>query len=103
MLDQAANDTASEFVRDKIRRKVRDPAVAQLLAPKNTIGCMRLCVDIGYFGTFNRPNVKLVDVSVRPIEAITPRGIKLPGQEYAVDAIVFAAGFDAMTGALLRI
>jgi cyclohexanone monooxygenase len=103
MVDQVANDTAGDFVRAKIRRKVRDPAVAELLAPKNTIGCTRLCVDIGYFETFNRPNVKLVDVSVRPIEAITPRGVKVRGQEYAADTIIFATGFDAMTGALLRI
>jgi len=59
---------------------VRDPPVAQLLAPKNTIGCKRLGVDIGDFETFNRSNVKLVDVSVRPIGAITPRGIKLPAR-----------------------
>jgi len=103
MADQAANDTAAEFVRNKIRQKVRSPALAELLAPKNTIGCKRLCIDIGYFETFNRPNVKLVDVSETPIEAITPRGVKVRGQEFAADAIVFATGFDAMTGSLLRI
>ena len=103
MVDQAANDTAAEFVRVKIRQKVRDPVVAELLAPKNTIGCKRLCIDIGYFETFNRPNVRLIDVSERPIESITPRGVKVGGREYAADAIVFATGFDAMTGAILRI
>src|SRR5215475_5698983 len=103
MVDQAANDTAAEFVRDKIRQKVRDPMVAELLAPKNTIGCKRLCVDTGYFETFNRSNVRLIDVSETPIETITPRGVKVRGREYPADAIVLATGFDAMTGALLGI
>jgi cyclohexanone monooxygenase len=103
MVDQAANDTAAEFVRGKIRQKVHDPMVAELLAPKNTIGCKRLCVDIGYFETFNRANVRLVDVSETPIETITPGGVKVGGREYPADAIVFATGFDAMTGAILRI
>jgi cyclohexanone monooxygenase len=103
MVEQAANDTAADFVRGKIRQKVQDPRVAELLAPKNTIGCKRLCVDIGYFETFNRPNVRLVDVSEAPIETITPGGVKVRGREYPADAIVFATGFDAMTGAILRI
>ena len=103
MVDQEANDTAAEFVRDKIREKVRDPKLAELLTPKNTIGCKRLCVDIGYYETFNRPNVSLVDVSESPVEAITRQGVKVGGKEYEVDAIVFATGFDAMTGALLKI
>ena len=103
MVDQEANDTAAEFVRDKIREKVRDPKLAELLTPKNTIGCKRLCVDIGYYETFNRPNVSLVDVSESPVEAITRQGVKVGGKEYEADAIVFATGFDAMTGALLKI
>jgi cyclohexanone monooxygenase len=103
MVEQEANDTAAEFVRAKIREKVRDPQVAELLAPKNTIGCKRLCIDIGYYETFNRPNVSLIDISGAPIEEITPRGVKVAGKEYEVDAIVFATGFDAMTGALLKI
>jgi cyclohexanone monooxygenase len=74
-----------------------------LLAPQNTIGCKRLCVDIDYYETFNRDNVTLVDVSRAPIEAITPGGLRACGVEYEVDAIVFATGFDAMTGTLLRI
>jgi cation diffusion facilitator CzcD-associated flavoprotein CzcO len=102
-LDARANDTAAEFVRGKIRAKVKDPAVAELLAPKTVIGCKRVCIDIGYFETFNRPNVTLVDVSERPIEAITPRGVTVAGKEYPADALVLATGFDAMTGALLRI
>jgi cyclohexanone monooxygenase len=103
MVDQDANDTAAEFVRAKIRERVRDPQIAEALSPKNTIGCKRLCVDIGYYETFNRPNVTLIDISQSPIEAITPRGVRAKGRDYEVDAIVFATGFDAMTGALLKI
>ena len=102
-LDQAANETAAEFVRSKIRATVRDPKVAALLSPTNTLGCKRICIDIGYWETFNRPNVTLVDVSASPIEALTRTGIRVAGQEHEVDAIVFATGFDAMTGTLLRI
>jgi cation diffusion facilitator CzcD-associated flavoprotein CzcO len=103
MVDQAANDTAAEFVRGKIREKVGDPKVAETLSPKNVIGCKRLCIDIGYYETFNQPNVTLIDVSNAPIEEITRHGVKVKGREHKVDAIVFATGFDAMTGALLKI
>ncbi|MEN9314309.1 MAG: hypothetical protein RIS35_702 [Pseudomonadota bacterium] len=103
LTDAEANETAAEFVRGKIREIVRDPAVAELLSPRQVIGCKRLCIDTGYYETFNRPNVKLVDVSRDPIEAITPRGVITGGREYAVDSIVYATGFDAMTGTLLRI
>lgn len=98
-----ANDTAADFVRARIRERVKDPEVAELLCPTNVIGCKRLCVDIGYYETYNRPNVTLVDVSEQPVEAITPTGVRAHGEEYKVDAIVFAPGFDAMTGALLKI
>jgi cyclohexanone monooxygenase len=101
--DHAANDTAAEFVRGKIRTIVRDPAVAEKLAPHQVLGCKRLCVDSGYYATFNRPNVTLVDVNEAPLEAITPTAIRAGGVEYAVDAIVYATGFDAMTGALLAV
>jgi len=103
LFDRNANETAAEFVRAKIRAIVRDPAVAEKLSPKQVIGCKRLCVDTGYFATFNRPNVSLVDVSETPIEAITPRGVRVAGVEHEVDAIVFATGYDAMTGALLAV
>ncbi|MCW5747373.1 MAG: NAD(P)/FAD-dependent oxidoreductase [Alphaproteobacteria bacterium] len=103
MFVQEANDTAADFVRGKIREIVKDPAVAEALSPRNVIGCKRLCVDTGYWETFNRPNVTLVDVSDRPIEAITATGVRANGRDYELDAIVFATGFDAMTGALLRI
>jgi cation diffusion facilitator CzcD-associated flavoprotein CzcO len=103
LFDHKSNETAAEFVRAKIRGIVRDPTVAAKLSPKQVIGCKRLCVDTNYYATFNRPNVSLVDVSETPIEAITPRGVRVAGQEYAVDAIVFATGFDAMTGAVLAV
>jgi cyclohexanone monooxygenase len=100
MVDDRANATAAEFVRGKIRELVRDPAVAALLSPSNTIGCKRLCVASGYYEAFNRENVSLVDIAEHGIAEITRSGVKVAGQEYAVDAIVFATGFDAMTGAL---
>jgi cation diffusion facilitator CzcD-associated flavoprotein CzcO len=103
LLNDKANQLAADFVRRKIRSIVKDPKVAELLSPKNVIGCKRLCVDTNYYATFNRPNVTLVDVSEKPIEEITPTGIYTDGHNYEVDAIVFATGFDAMTGALLRI
>jgi cyclohexanone monooxygenase len=101
--DLAANETAAAFVRAKIRQVVDDPAVAKRLAPTTVIGCKRLCVDTGYYATFNRDNVELVDVSEAPIEEITPRGLRAGVREYEFDCLVFATGFDAMTGALARI
>jgi cation diffusion facilitator CzcD-associated flavoprotein CzcO len=101
--DLQANETAAEFVRAKIREIVKDPAVASRLTPDNVIGCKRLCVDTGYYATFNRENVRLVDVSESPIEEITPGGLRAGGREYELDCIIFATGFDAMTGALTRI
>ena len=74
-----------------------------MLSPRNVIGCKRLCVDTGYWETFNRPNVTLVDVSGEPIEAITPTGCGRRARTTRSTAIVFATGFDAMTGALLKI
>jgi cyclohexanone monooxygenase len=101
--NEDANRTAQEFARSKIREIVHDPAVAELLSPRHFIGMKRTCVDTGYFETYNRPNVDLVDIRSAPIEEITPRGIRTAAAEYEVDAIVFAIGFDAMTGALLDI
>ena len=103
LLDPEANRTAADFVRDKIREIVADPDVAELLCPTNIIGCKRLCVDSGYYATYNLPHVSLVDVSSEPIERLIPTGLLHDGQEYSFDAIVFATGFDAMTGALLDI
>ena len=103
ILDRNANDAAAEFIRAKIRETVEDPDVAELLSPRNTFGCKRLCVDTGYYKTFNRPNVSLVDISDAPIERINPDGLTTGGTDYQFDSIVFATGFDAMTGALLNI
>ena len=103
LIDRNANDTAADFVRGKIHEIVNDPGVAELLSPKTVIGCKRLCVDTGYFDTFNRENVELVDVSESPIDEITAHGLRVGDREFEVDCIVFATGFDAMTGALLSI
>ena len=101
--DPQANEYAAEFVRRKIRSIVDDPVTAELLCPSMPIACKRMCVDTGYYATYNRPTVHLVDVSADPIERITPNGLVTGGSEYAVDVIVFATGFDAMTGAVLRV
>ena len=103
LIEPEANELAAEFVRDKIRETVKDPAVAELLIPRTVIGCKRLCVDTGYYETFNRPNVTLVDVSETPITELTPAGLRVGDTEYELDCIVFATGFDAMTGALLAV
>ena len=104
LTDARANDTAAEFFRNKIRAIVRDPKVAEMLAPRDyPIGTKRMCVDTDYYDTFNRDNVTLVNLRETPIEVITPRGLRTSDTEYALDAIVFAIGFDAMTGALLNI
>jgi cyclohexanone monooxygenase len=104
VLDPAANSTAAEFVRGKIREIVKDPKTAEKLSPKTyPIGSKRICVDTGYYATFNRDNVDLVDLTEEPIERITPTGVKTAAREYKVDAIVYAIGFDAMTGALDKI
>ena len=103
LFEQAANDTIAEFARRKIRGIVKDPATAELLSPGNVFGCKRLCVDTGYFETYNLSHVRLVDVSKTPIERFTARGIAVDGVEYPLDAIVCATGFAAMTGSFDRI
>ena len=103
LVDHEANEMAAQFVRSKIRSAVGDPEVAHLLTPRSTFGCKRLCVDIDYFETFNRPNVTLVDLSGSPIERIVPQGLIVAGVTWEFDALVLATGFDAMTGALGRI
>ena len=103
LLNDESNKTAADFVRAKIREVVKDPKTAEILTPKNIIGCKRLCVDDGYWDTFNRPNVTLVDISEAPIERITARGLRTNGQDYSFDCLVLATGFDAMTGALLKV
>ena len=103
LLNDQSNQTAADFVRGKIREVVKDPELADKLAPRNVIGCKRLCVDTGYWATYNRPNVTLVDVSDEPIERITAAGLRAKGKNYAFDYLVLATGFDAMTGALLKV
>jgi cation diffusion facilitator CzcD-associated flavoprotein CzcO len=101
--DKAANDVAAEFIRNKIRETVKDPATAELLCPTDhPYGTKRPPIDTDYYETFNRENVTLVDVRKAPIVEIIPTGIKTTDAEYALDTIVFATGFDAMTGALLQ-
>ncbi len=102
--DQEANDTAANFIRQKIREMVKDPEVAEKLLPFNhPYGTKRPPIDTDYYDTFNRDNVSLIDVRKAPIEAITPDGVKTADGEYPLDVIVFATGFDAMTGPLLNI
>ena len=99
-----ANEYLAEFVRNKVRDRVNDPVTAELLCPKdNPIGTKRLCVDTGYYETFNRPNVRLIDLNAQPIATITEAGIDLVDESVAFDSIVFATGFDAMTGAIVSV
>lgn len=103
LLNNDANETVAEFVREKIYSIVTDPDTAKKLLPTQVIGCKRLCLDTGYYETFNRPNVTLVDVSTDPIERITENGLVAGGEEHTFDVLVYATGFDAMTGSLLKI
>ena len=98
-----ANQYAGDFVRGKIRATVKDPAKAEILCPKPDLpfGTKRMCVDTHYYETFNRDNVDLVDVKAHPITEITPTGLRTTQGHHELDVIVFATGFDAMTGALL--
>jgi cyclohexanone monooxygenase len=102
--NEKSNETLASFVRGKIRSIVKDPATAELLTPRDhPIGTKRLCVDTEYYEAFNRDNVKVVDARRTPIQEITEKGIRTTEADYEVDAIAFATGFDAMTGALNEI
>jgi cation diffusion facilitator CzcD-associated flavoprotein CzcO len=102
--DLAANDIAREFAEDRIREIVADPVVAADLIPlDHPIGTKRICTDAGYYETFNRDNVRLVNLRREPIDAITAEGVRTSDATYPCDVLVFATGFDAMTGALVRI
>src|SRR3954451_7933599 len=103
LFEKAANDTIADFARRKIRGIVKDPATAELLCPDNVFGCKRLCVDTGYFETYNLAHVKLVDVSKMPIERFSADGIEVNGIGYALDAVICATGFAAMTGSFDKI
>ncbi|MCY3588277.1 MAG: NAD(P)/FAD-dependent oxidoreductase [Chloroflexi bacterium] len=104
-VDRRANDTASEFIRSKIREIVKDPVTAEKLLPRDhPFGSKRALIDTNYFDTYNRDNVDLVDIRHFPIEEITPTGLRTAdGQEYEFDVIVFATGYDAMTGTFFNI
>jgi len=103
-IDKAANDTAANFVREKILEIVKDPETARLLQPNNhPIGSKRICIDSDYYAAFNRPNVRLVDIRSNPIEQILPNAVRAAGKDYEVDALVLATGFDAMTGSVAKI
>jgi cation diffusion facilitator CzcD-associated flavoprotein CzcO/acetyl esterase/lipase len=100
----AANETYCEFLREKIRVIVKDPATADALCPKGyNYGTKRPCLDSGYFETFNLPHVRLIDLRKTPITAITRTGIDTTEESLEFDAIVFATGFDAMTGAIVAV
>jgi len=102
--NKEANDTAAEFVRNKIRSIVKDPQTAEDLCPfDHPLGTKRPCLDTGYYETYNRDNVRLVNLRRTPIEEITPTGIRTTDEEFTFDTIVFATGFDAMTGALVAV
>lgn len=101
--DEKANETAAEFVRTKIRETVSDPKTADLLSPTNAIACKRLCMDTNYYETYNRDNVSLIDINETPIVGLVEDGVQTSEDVFKFDVVVFAIGFDAMTGALLAI
>ncbi|MHC1560965.1 flavin-containing monooxygenase [Actinomycetospora sp. C-140] len=104
IIDADANETAAEFVREKIREVVHDPETAETLSPRDhPFGTKRPCLDSGYYATFNRETVHLVDLKKTPLTEITEHGVRTSEREYEVDDIVFATGFDAMTGTLLAV
>jgi cation diffusion facilitator CzcD-associated flavoprotein CzcO/acetyl esterase/lipase len=99
-----SNDIVAEMIREKIRSVVTDPEIAETLCPKDHyFGTKRPCLDSGYFETFNLPHVRLVDLRKQPISSITEKGIDTEGESFQFDAIVYATGFDAMTGALVAV
>ncbi len=104
LIDKAANATISDFIARKIRERVKDQKTAEKLIPKNHgFGTRRLPLETFYYEVYNRPNVELVDISETPIERITPKGIKTSEKEYEFDIIIYATGFDAITGSFDRI
>jgi cyclohexanone monooxygenase len=104
MLDKASNDTIADFVRARIRAIVHDPELAESLCPKDhPLGTKRICVDTGYYETFNRDNVTLVDLKKTPITAVTAHGVQTSAGYHELDALVCATGYDALTGAVLNI
>ncbi len=104
LTDRAANKEISDFVARKIRQRVKDPNVAEMLIPKNHgFGTRRVPLETKYYEVYNQPNVTLVDSKATPIQAVTPTGIRTSDAEYEFDIIIYATGFDALTGAFDRI
>ena len=103
LLDETSNETLAEFAREKIRERVDDPELAEKLCPDYQILTRRLSPETNYLEVFNQSNVDLVDLNERPIERFTVSGIIVGGEELELDAVVFATGFDVMTGAMDRI
>ncbi|WP_316398389.1 NAD(P)/FAD-dependent oxidoreductase [Bradyrhizobium sp. 33ap4] len=104
LIDRAANATISDFVARKIRQRVKNQAVAEILIPKNHgFGTRRLPLETFYYEVYNRDNVELVDIKETPIERITPEGIRTTDKDYAFDIIIYATGFDAITGSFDKI
>jgi cyclohexanone monooxygenase len=104
VVDETANEYASDFVRRRIADVVRSPDVAEALSPRTYgVGTKRPCLDTGYYDTYNRDNVTLVNLRKEPLDRITSAGIRTAERDFEFDAIVFATGFDAMTGALKAI
>jgi cation diffusion facilitator CzcD-associated flavoprotein CzcO len=101
--NKTANDTLTEFLAKKIRQRVKDPAVAEKLIPDHGFGTRRIPLETKYYEVYNQPNVLLIDVRQTPIERITPTGIKTATAEYEFDMIIYATGFDAVTGGFDRI
>jgi cyclohexanone monooxygenase len=104
--DEAANRTAYDFWREKVRARIADPAVAEKLAPAeppHPFGAKRPSLEQTYYEAFNRPNVALVDVSETPIERVTPGGVQTTAGEHPADLLVLATGFDAVTGGITQI
>jgi len=101
LMNQATNDRMAQFVRRKIRQIVKDPVTAETLCPtSHPLGTKRICVDIGYYETYNQPHVRLVDINKKPILRVTPTGVQLADERVELDTLILATGFDAMTGAL---
>ena len=102
--DRAANAAASEFIANKIRQRVKDPVTAEKLIPKNHgFGTRRVPLETNYYEVYNQPNVELVDINETPIERVTAAGIQTSAGEHAFDIIIYATGFDAISGAFDRI
>ena len=103
LTNEDTNEVVADYLRDKIRCTVVDPALAETLCPRTPCGTEHPCLDTGYYETFNLPHVSLVDLRTTPIETITKLGITTSGRSFDFDVLVFATGFDAITGAIVNV